>query len=46
MSGRPLFGNDDRSRLGRIAESMAEDECRSVTAEFTPRIGLKHPNFH
>jgi hypothetical protein len=46
MSGRPLFGNDDRSRLGRIAESMAEDECRSVTAEFTPHIGLKHPNFH
>ena len=45
MSGRPLFGNDDRSRLRRIAESMAEDECRSVTAEFIPRIGVKHPNF-
>jgi hypothetical protein len=45
VSGRPLFENDDRSRLRRIAESMAEDECRSVTAEFTPRIGVEHPNF-
>lgn len=25
--------------------TLARDEIRSVTAEFTPRVRLKHPNF-
>ena len=31
---------------GVQSPTLATDECRSVTAEFTPRVRLDHPNFN